>query len=54
MVDEKKFCPACDKFVRYLTSPTYCYCLECLGRVRLFREAPVGPTHWARRGKGER
>jgi len=53
-ITETKYCPACEAQVRYLESPHGSYCFECLGRVRLFVEAPVGPTHWARRGVGSR
>ena len=33
---EKKFCPTCDTYVRYLMSVDHSYCIECGGRVRLF------------------
>ncbi len=35
---EKKFCPACEAYVRYLMSPTASYCVACGGRVHLFSE----------------
>ncbi len=29
--EEVRFCPSCDGYVRYLRSPTDCYCVECGG-----------------------
>lgn len=33
---DHKYCPRCDGYVRYLRSPSCCYCVECGGPVRLF------------------
>lgn len=31
----RKWCPACDRYVAYLTSITTSFCVECGGEVRL-------------------
>lgn len=33
---EKKFCPRCDQYVRYLMSTDSSYCVDCGGKVQLF------------------
>lgn len=33
---EKKWCEACDDYVRYLMSVDHSYCIDCGGRVKLF------------------
>ncbi len=35
---DRKFCPSCERYVRYLRSPAFSYCAECGGVVRLFSE----------------
>ncbi|HEX9794943.1 MAG TPA: hypothetical protein VGC54_13255 [Planctomycetota bacterium] len=34
--EEKKFCPSCSTYVRFLQSPAASYCAECGSRVLLF------------------
>ena len=33
-----KYCPSCQTYVRYLSSPTRSYCVGCGGGVKLFSE----------------
>ncbi len=33
---ERKFCPACDRYVRFLQSLDESFCVECGAKVRLF------------------
>jgi len=34
--DEMKYCQDCKRYVRFLMSVNYSYCVDCGGRVRLF------------------
>ena len=34
--DDRRFCPACSTYVRYISSVERAYCVECGGRVKLF------------------
>jgi hypothetical protein len=34
--NEEKWCPACQKYVRYIMSVNHSYCIECGSRVKLF------------------
>ncbi|MEZ6016217.1 MAG: hypothetical protein R3F49_13945 [Planctomycetota bacterium] len=52
-----KYCPCCDKNVRYLASIEVSYCVECGGEVRLFSAAEwtaFNATLEARKSKGGR
>ena len=33
--NDKKWCPCCESYVRYLASIEHSYCVECGGEVRL-------------------
>ncbi len=33
---ETKYCPRCDRYVRFLQSVQTCYCVECGSKVNLF------------------
>ncbi len=56
--NDLKFCPTCDEYVSYLSSPVQCYCIQCGGEARL-----MSPQDWStfnhnrakptRRGKGK-
>ncbi len=56
--NDQKFCPTCDEYVSYLSSPVQCYCVQCGGEARI-----MSPEDWAifnhgrakptRRGKGK-
>ena len=37
--NDRRFCPECTEYVRYLRSPEACYCAQCAGRTRLFSES---------------
>ena len=34
--DDRRYCPQCRDYVRYLSSPERTYCVECGGVARLF------------------
>jgi len=36
--DDRRFCPRCGEYVRYLRSPRSSWCVECAGRTKLFSE----------------
>ena len=55
--NDTKFCPTCDRYVRYLMSIEHSYCADCGDRVRLFSEKDWKAFHEglnARRPKGGR
>ncbi len=37
--DERKWCPTCQSYVRYIMSVNHSYCVECNSQVRLFSKA---------------
>jgi hypothetical protein len=37
--DDRRFCPQCIEYVRYLRSPEDSYCVQCASRTRLFSES---------------
>ena len=38
-LNDTKFCPCCNDYVRYLASIDRSYCIDCGGEVRLFSES---------------
>jgi hypothetical protein len=40
--NDRKFCPCCQEYVSYLTSPVQSYCVQCAGEVRI-----MSPEDWA-------
>jgi hypothetical protein len=34
--DDLRFCPTCRAYVRYLSSPSLAYCVECGGQVQIY------------------
>jgi len=36
--EEEKYCPRCARYVRFLQSVRYSYCVHCDARVRIFSD----------------
>jgi len=42
--NQRKWCPTCERYVQYLQSATFSYCVCCDSKVRLYPE-PVVPEY---------